>query len=191
MMFIFGGLFLMLGTCESINAFSGNLNQVMTQEQSFLRGSSNGQSLPINTDQLKTSMILFAAMFLIAGLGYILLAVGVRRGGKTSTILATILTGLIAAGVALMMLATLVASLAMPVLLALACVMLIPAGLLVPLMTWLIKAMRAQPHLASAQQQYMAQYWQYQQNMQAYSGGYGYAGQVQPTDAPKQIPPPG
>jgi hypothetical protein len=55
----------------------------------------------------------------------------------------------------------------------------VPLGVLVLQLVWLISALRAGSQLAMAQQQYQAQYWQYQQNMQAY-GGY----------VPPQTPPP-
>jgi hypothetical protein len=45
---------------------------------------------------------------------------------------------------------------------------LVPLALLVLQLVWLFAALRARSHVALAQQQYQAQYWQYQQNMQAY-----------------------
>jgi hypothetical protein len=192
MMFILGGLITMLGLCETIQAFFAHMDQIMQQERQMLGDSSSAQAMPMTADQLKIFLIFFSAMFIVTGVAYILLAVGVRRGGKNSTILATILTGLILAGLALMILLMLVASLQAPAAIGFVCLMLIPTGLLVPLVIWLIGALRALPHLASAQQQYLAQYWHYQQNMQAYSG-YGYAGQVQQPNPPTSstlAPPP-
>ena len=183
MMYILGGLIAMLGLCETIQAFFVHMDQVMQQEKDMLGSSANAQAFPMTADQLKIFLIFFSAMLIVTGVAFILLAVGVRRGGKISTVLSTIFTGLILAGLALMILLMLVASLQAPAAIGFVCVMLVPAGLLVPLVNWLIGALRALPHLANAQHQYMAQYWQYQQNMQAYAG-YGYAAQVQQPPAP-------
>jgi hypothetical protein len=62
---------------------------------------------------------------------------------------------------------------------------LIPLALLVLQLIWLIAALRARSQVALAQQQYQAQYWQYQQNMQAY-GGYA---PPPPLPAPPPAPP--
>ncbi len=48
---------------------------------------------------------------------------------------------------------------------------LVPFALILLQFVWLLAAKRARPNAALAQQQYQAQYWQYQQNMQSY--GYG------------------
>ena len=58
-------------------------------------------------------------------------------------------------------------------------------GLLVLQLIWLIAAARAGRQAALAQQQYQGQYWQYQQNMQAY-GGYA---PPPPIPVPPPVPP--
>jgi hypothetical protein len=52
----------------------------------------------------------------------------------------------------------------------------------------LISAARASGRVAVSQQQLHAQYWQYQQNMQAYGGGGGYHAPMAPPPAPPNMP---
>jgi hypothetical protein len=121
----------------------------------------------------------FTAMgvaFLLFAVTQILLGLFVRRGktfaivfSLTGTSLVVVLLGLFVLSGAVNVLTH-----ASPQMLVGLMVWIVPLGLLVLQLIWLIAALRGRRQVAFAQQQYQAQYWQYQQNMQGYSG-YGQA----------------
>jgi hypothetical protein len=137
-------------------------------------------------------------VILLPGIVMLTLAFFVRRGGRVSAILASVLTALIllksVVEIALSFVHGLDSNAAGAV-----CVDVLSLALFGLLLFWLIQAIRGSSSVNQAQQQYLAQYWQYQQTMQAH-GGYGYAappqeGQAYPTPPPLpgyqlQPPPP-
>jgi hypothetical protein len=183
-MFILGGMLTVLGVCDVLQAVLVPIDKQLTSARQM-----QPQGGMVMSDGVMKAFILgMPILVLLLGLGYIGLAVGVRRGGKGSTILATILTSILLALLGLIELAALLASVQMPAILGVACLMLLPIGLMIPLIIWLISVLRATPQNMMAQQQYMAQYWHYQQQMHN-SPAYGYA-QPQPGQgyAPPAIP---
>ena len=113
-----------------------------------------------------------------------------RRGGIGSTVAALVLALVLLMILGLALLAMLILGLSQPIMFAMACLPGIPFAMLILLCVWLVGALRATRQTSLAQQQYAAQYWQYQQNAQAH-GGYGYAAPQQPLSPlpPPSIPP--
>ena len=106
---------------------------------------------------------------MIFGVMLLALAFFVRRGGVVSTILATFVVGLILLQQLLSFAEAVVTPMNIDGMGNL-CGSIITLGLFTLLFVWLISAARAAPKLKSAQQQYQSQYWQYHQNLQAYTG---------------------
>jgi hypothetical protein len=173
LMFVLGGLTLFMGTCMLATIIAmpaGQFGQQMQQS-----AEATGQKMPFTAEQLRIMFITFLAVALMIAAGFIVLGVAVRRGGKTGTVIALVATALMLAFLALQLLSTIVVALQAPAALAVVVMLLIPISLLGLLGAWLIGALRAMSRAGSYQQQYAAQYWQYQQNMQAYA----YAAQQQ------------
>jgi hypothetical protein len=114
---------------------------------------------------------------MIFGVMLLALAFFVRRGGVFSTYMATFVVGLIL----LQQLLSFAAAIVNPMNadgVGNVCGSIITLSIFTMLFVWLISAARAAPKVKSAQQQYLSQYWQYQQNMQAYT--------TNPTQPPAQ-----
>jgi hypothetical protein len=138
----------------------------------------------------KSTAIAGGLTTVIIGIVLIGLALGVRRGSKTSTIIAIVVTSLLLLMTGLATLMFALTGLGAPVLLAFSCITGIVTMLLIWQLIWLIAAARNTTALWTAQQQYQMQYWQYQQNAQAYNG-YGYGSPpIPPPTAPPPPPPP-
>jgi hypothetical protein len=191
MMFILGGLLMMLGSCNIIQWFVVPFDQQLERFHHMQNMPAGADSMQLGDDVFKACLIGVPILFVVLGGLFITFAVGVRRGGRISSILALVQTSIILAVLMLFALLMLIAAIQTPLALLFAGMLLIPLGLLIPLTVWLIATLRVLPRLATAQQQYLAQYWQYQQNMQAYSG-YGYAAPPQEGQpyAPQNSPPP-
>jgi hypothetical protein len=118
-------------------------------------------------------------IFLIFAIAEIVLGIFVRLGKTIAIILSMIGTSIVLILLALTILFAILGSLSQagPQMIFGAILWFVPLVLLGLQLMWLIGASRGNSRVALAQQQYQAQYWQYQQNMQAYSG-YG------------QLPPP-
>jgi hypothetical protein len=125
-------------------------------------------------------------IFLIFAITEIVLGVLVRMGKTVAIVLSMIGTSVVVVLLALVILFAIVNGMgqAGPQMIVGSIVWFVPLALLGLQLAWLIGAIRASSRVAMAQQQYQAQYWQYQQNMQAY-GGYG---QVPPSSVPTQPP---
>lgn len=109
---------------------------------------------------------------LAPGLAFIVLAAFVRRGGLPSIIISVVLIVVMLIGSIL----PLFDPTGVAPGLCFTALVIVALG---TLLAMLIAAARASGRVTAARQQYQAQYWQYQQNMQAYGTGYGY-GQPQP-----------
>jgi hypothetical protein len=131
-------------------------------------------------------------IFLMPGLAFFILAFFVRRGGKVAAILSAVLAGV---GLAFSVIGLLVnfmhptADIVSGI-----CLQGFVIAVLGLLLVWLIQAASQSSQIKAAQQQYLAQYYQYQQNMQAYAAQ-GYHTQPQPGQgyappATPQIQPP-
>ncbi len=179
-MFIMGPLILLGGTC--MMAVPAMLRAAPSPEVEQLRQKLQAQS-HMNMDTL---MFNTGAVAAVVGLTLLLTGFFVRRGGKQSSIFAFATVFLTDAYLITNMLGCLVLG-NVPA----ACMSALMVGLFSVLLVWLFQAIRASKNVALAQQQYAAQYWQYQQAMQAYAvSGYGYnQGQV-PPPIPSQQPPP-
>lgn len=135
---------------------------------------------------LETVFTRYGAVMVVLGLVILTLAFFVRRAGRTSTVISCVLIGLLG----LYSVLNVAGSLLMGNI-AGACMSVLMVALFGLMLVWLIQAAIAAGNVHLAQQQYAAQYWQYQQTMQAYANsgyGYGYPSQAPPPAAPQ--PPP-
>jgi hypothetical protein len=201
MMFILGPLLMACGGCVlSLPALikvlpPENSRQMMEQMQNS--HIPEAMFIPV--------VIVSGILLLLPGLTLTILGFFVRKGGAIPAVISMVLVGLI--------LLYNVGSLVMALLhvtdangASSACVDVIAVGIFGTLFLWLLQAARASSSIKLAQQQYHAQYWQYQQNMQAYMGygqqqptsGAGYAShgytqqqQQQPGQPPTGLLPPG
>ena len=124
-----------------------------------------GPEFPLSASAGKAMAVIVGIITITTGAVFVALAVGVRRGGKVSTIAAIVATSLLLVFMGLMLLTFLLAGLGSPTLLAFSC---LPGGafaLAIWQLIWLIGAVRNTGQLSAAQQQYQMQYWQYQQNI--------------------------
>jgi hypothetical protein len=94
-MFILGGLLLLLGSCDIIQA-------IVTPAELSLQRAQQMQSMPqgfnLTPMEFKTLIIVIAAIFMAVGATFVTLAIGVRRGGKISTIITLVGTLTLRAG---------------------------------------------------------------------------------------------
>jgi hypothetical protein len=130
----------------------------------------------------------------IIGLGFVILGLYVRRGKSAATVVSCVLAGILSLLFALSTLANFV-MLNDPAHAMGACFGVIITAFMILEFVWLIQAAIASGKVGLAQQQYAAQYWQYQQTMQAYANaGYGYQTPPQaplaPPEPPVPAPPP-
>ena len=184
-MMVLGGLILLLGLLNTFAYVVMPADQMLARQKAMMP---SGSELPITAAVYKAMAVIVGIVTITTGAVFVALAVGVRRGSKASTIGAIVVTSLLLLFMGLMLLTFLLAGLGSPGILAFSC---LPGGafaLGVWQLIWLIGAVRNTGQLSAAQQQYQMQYWQYQQNMQAYSG-YGYA-QPAPAAPPPNVAPP-
>jgi len=180
LMFIIGPLILLGGTC-------------MLSVPAIIRmappGAETDQMLQTIHEETHGHIELFSeggAVAIVLGLGIVILGFFVRRGGSRSCTIGAAVMGLLAAWFLLNLLGCVVMGNIAGVFLSL-----ILVGLFSATVIWLIQAIRASATIHLAQQQYAAQYWQYQQTMQAYAnGGYGYGAAPSPPPAPPAQEPP-
>jgi len=201
LMFIVGPLLLACGVIVSSmrwvipNVPPDQFRQLFQQMQSMSH---------LSVEEFLSDIFREGVVITVIGLGYIVLAVLVRRGGRVPAILASMMTGLVLLSIAggilfsITMLGSVQGVCQLVMQLAIAAVF----G---SLMYLLIQAARASSGIKSAQQRYQAQYWQYQQNMQAYqmqaqqmppnqitgqpSTGYPTAPPALPSNSPPVVPP--
>jgi hypothetical protein len=161
---------------------------------------------PIGAKAMRNLTVAMAVLTLLVGVGFIITGVYVRRGSAVAITAGLIMSGGLALLLALFVLAMIVAAFASPMLGGIACVLVLPLGISIWLVAWLISAARSNANVAAARQQYQAQFYAYQQQQQAYGQaaygqpaygapaapappgyGYGYA----PPPPPSFEPPPG
>jgi hypothetical protein len=175
LMLVLGGLILLMGLFNTISSALTPADVMMERQKKVLPA--DGQ-LIVSATVYKSMAVVVGVATIITGLILVSLALSVRRGSKTSTIAGIVVTSLLLLLTGLMTLVFIVVGLSAPAVLPLICV---PGGatmLLIWQLIWLIAAARNTTALWAAQQQYQMQYWQYQQNAQAYNGyGYGYGSQ--------------
>ncbi len=181
LMFVLGGLLTAVCLLDTVSTLATPTSEFAKQMQEMPGAS---QQLKFTAGQLKAVAIGMESLCILVGLSFAALGMGVRRGGKVSTIAAIVLTVVALAVLGIMLLAGVVFSLQNPLGVGMVCVLLIPTAILIWLGIWLIPAARALSGMSLAQQQYQAQYWQYQQNMQAY-----HQQQAPPTGYPTQAYP--
>ncbi len=202
LMFVTGGLLLLLGVCNA--GFAAVLSsaqfQAQLQQQQATMGQAGGAAMPFGGGTARALNAAFGLVMVAAGGTLVGLAVGVRRGGRRSTVAGLTLTAVIGAIVGLLLILSLLMGVQAPPMLLTACVLVIPAGLAVLQTVWLTGAVRGLSRVTAGRDQLAAQYWHYQQQMQAYAGtpgyppygqggGYGYAAQP-PQLPPGPVPPP-
>jgi len=135
----------------------------------------------------KVVIPVLGAFIFLPGVAMLILAFFVRRGGRVSAILGCALVGLILLKSVVELLFSFLHP--DPNVMGAICLDIFSVGIFGLLFFWLIQAARASSSVQQAQQQYLAQYWQYQQNMQAHSG-YGYAAPPQEGQSYQPAPPP-
>jgi hypothetical protein len=190
-MFIVGGILGVLAVCNILQSLTMPMSEQLANFHRFQQTQNNGDTIQFSDEEIRHLLIFMRVLISLLAIAYIGFAVGVRHGGKVSTVLALILTSVITIVFVFMLLATIVQSLASPLYLLFSGFLMIPTGIMALLIIRLIQSLRVIPRLDSAQQQYLAQYWQYQQQMQAIPG-YGYAPPPQGGHgyAPQTTPPP-
>jgi hypothetical protein len=148
----------------------------------ILRTTTLPPELAAQMHQMESNGVTAAAIFMTMGVAFFIFAVleivlglFVRTGNTVAIGLSLIGTAVVLVIFAVFVLVgTANALMHAPQAVAGLMIWLVPLALLVLQLIWLITAIRAAPRMAMAQQQYQAQLWQYQQNIQAY-GGYGQA----------------
>jgi hypothetical protein len=165
LMFILGGLILLLGVCNTLSGLFVPTQEALERQRQMFPV--NAQ-MPFSAETLKAITIVSAVITMLVGAGLVTLGTGVRRGGTASTITSLVLVSILLLFTGLVTLASLLAGLAAPVMFVFACISAPAAAMFVLLVVWLVAALRAVSNWNAAQRQYQAQYWQYQQNMQAY-----------------------
>jgi len=165
LMFIIGGLILLLGSCNAISTLLVPAEQQLQRQREMLPSSAQ---MPFSAQTLKAISVVSAVVMMLIGAGLVTLGTGVRRGGTTSTVTALVLASLMLALSGLVTLCSILLGLAAPAMFLISCVSGPGAALMGLLIVWLIGALRATSNWNAAQRQYQAQYWQYQQNMQQY-----------------------
>ena len=191
LMFVTGGLLLLLGACNAVQ--SAVLPAAQWEAQMQQQQSAMGQagSLPVSGETIRAVSLVVGVLMLGVGGTLIGLAVGVRRGGRGATVAALVLTVGLAAVFGLLLLLSVVAGTQVPIAFVMACLFVVPAALAGLQVAWLVAAARGLSGVSAGRDQLAAQYWQYQQQMQAYAGGgygqgggYGYAAPPPPPSEP-------
>lgn len=175
LMFILAGLLLSCGVCAGISSLMpidhldveqraplGEMDERFSQSHGLIMG-------------------LTAGFVLLCGIGMLLLAIFVRRGGLGITLTSLILVGGLGLLLILVLVSNLVLAMQEPIMIVGACVPAIPLALIGLLGVWLIQAVRNAPRLAELRAGQSSAYWQSMQQGQQY-GNSGYW--------PQQPPPP-
>jgi hypothetical protein len=189
LMFILGPIILLLGGCF---AAMPSMLAMAPPDQARQMYDQFQNTYHVSASEINVVFVVIGVVVLLVGLALLIMALFVRRGGKVATILAMVVTGLIllnSAGGLLLALLHMTDASALGGL----CTNTFVLAIFGLLFVWLTQAFRASGKIRHAQQQYQAQYWQYQQNMQAYmhaqqQGGYPNQGYAQA--GPPPVPPP-
>jgi hypothetical protein len=164
MMYVLGGLLLLLGTC--IGGFVLALPELMKQPE-FARAMQ--QTPELMSERFRTTGLVQSAALVVLGIVLVVLAIIVRRGGKGAAITAMVLASLVTLYLSLE-LVVLVArggQLPAPAVCGASCFLGLPLVLFALLLAMLIQAYRAAEQVRFLREQYAQQYWQhaYQQQM--------------------------
>lgn len=185
LMFLISGLLLLSSTC--MLCFPYWIKMLPPDQVDQMR-----HQQAVQQTQMPLERVAFIEGLGMVGIGLPLLILGVlvRRGGRVATIVSIALVGLLT----LISIVDLLNAFAAPSGPGIIVVFVLIAAVLSLLLAWLIQAARAVKSVAFTQQEaqrlYAAQYWQYQQNLQAYGqGGYGYG--TPATPQPPALPQPG
>jgi hypothetical protein len=182
MMFVLGGLTLLLGACNLASSLVVPAEQILAQNEAILQG----QPSPLSAGTLKTISLVMAILVCVVGFTFILLGTMVRRGGMGSIIATMLIAGAIAILLLFMLVISLIGIVAVsPVYAGLACVVVIPLSLYILLLWWLVQAAKAAPRVAMMKSQYQQQMWAYQQQQQMYQQ----AGYPAPPTPAAPVPP--
>ena len=163
MMFILGTLMILFSGCMVGITFLFSMVPVEQLQPLRERIESIAQVSPEFLFRVLGTLIFVIGAVLFA------LAFFVRRGGLVSAIIATVLVGLIELQQLLSLAGAIAAAKDFAGLGSLVASAITFAAFTLQFV-WLIRATRAAPKVKTARQQYSSQYWQYHQNMQAYSG---------------------
>jgi hypothetical protein len=206
MMIVLGVLSVACGLCL---AFMGGMMDSPEMLQSPQYQQLQQQFQQIERETGLTLQRFFVVMGIVPlAIGAILGALGffVRGGGKVAVMGSIVLVSILLVGLALVILGGIIQALTIgggPEFMIGICVYIIPLGLLLLLLVWLIQAARASSRVELARQQYQMQMWQYEQYQQAYlqqnlqqqgtvppptGMGYGYPPAQQPAAPPGAAP---
>ena len=166
LMFVMGGLMILMGGCFSaMGAMLPSMQIPPDSQQALQQLEAQFHPYSVATVVLVTGVALMVVALVFLVLGFL-----VRGGGRVPVMTATVLTGLMVLYLSLNIVMALVGPVANGSVSA--CFTLIPLGLFVLQLIWLVQALKAGPstaaNAATAMQQYQAQLWHYQQQQQAY-----------------------
>ena len=167
MMIVLGSLALTCGMCV-LGAAGLPFDELPPEQKDLFRELEQQAGMPA-----KQMLTIYGAGTLVGGGLFLGLGIFVRRGGRGIVIASIVLVSATAIWfvkdlVSMAMLGGPAAAMAGG-----ACVSVVQIGLCALLLVWLAQALRAIPHLTAIAQQYQAQYWQYEQQRQAYAYGHG------------------
>jgi hypothetical protein len=180
LMLALGVLILLLGAVNTFTSLSFSADQLLARQKAVMP---SGNEFPLSAAAYKSMALVVGVATIITGSVFIILALGVRRGSRAATVTGIVITSVLILMMGLMTLMFLLAGLGAPALFAISCLPGSALALLIWQLVWLAAAVRNTNRVSSAQQQYQMQYWQSQQNLQAFIG-YGYGA------APPPVPPP-
>ncbi len=184
LMFILGGLLVLLGACNGISGLLVDADEMMAQNQQLF---ATGQPSPIAPETMRALAIAFAVLTFFVGVGMIVLGTRVRAGGRAAIITSLVLSSLIAFVLLGFELMSLVGAIVAPLILIFTCLAAIPLALFGLQAFLLIQALRRGTPSPMSQMQQQAAYWHYtQQQQRAYQQSV-YAYQQQQLQQP---PPP-
>lgn len=196
LMFILGGLGVLVGVCLSAILLTVPMEQLLSQP---------GVTIPEPPPELgmskaqfvKMAAVTWTVVVAVVSVALVVLGFFVRSGrGRAAPVTAAVLTGLVLAVLLLNVVTSLAgAAVGGPAAILGACMVIAMAAPFVVLMVWLIQAVRAAPRAAAMRQRFQAQYWHAHQQQLAYAqpppgygpagGGYGYGGYGLPPSPPQ------
>jgi hypothetical protein len=178
-MFVLGPLTALMGGCVAVLATAIDSVPMQPEQRQVIQQVEVKTGVPAHTLFMILGLIVF-----VPGILMFVLGIFVRRGRLGPIVASIVLTAIILAWFALNLIpAALHPTPEMALGICMGVFGFVAFGGQLALLT---AAAKAAPHVRAAQQQLQAQYWQYQQNMQAYQNG-GYAAPMTPPPAP---PPP-
>jgi hypothetical protein len=186
LMWVLGGLMMLLGVCNVVTAFASPMEEVLHRQEAMMP---SGQTPPLTAEQFRIATIAMAGVIFVIGAIVLTLGSGVRAGRSGAIVGSMVIAGVIELVLALSLLIMMIAALKAPALGGFACVFAIPFGLFALLLVWLARSVHAAGRIRAMQQQYAMQYWQYQQQQQAYGQGYGTPGVPPPPQGYVPQPP--